>query len=88
MATGLPVVYSASGGTPELVGEEAGIGVPAPLDWERDHPPPPEALAAAVLQAAQELEDRAAAARERALLFDSRGWLARHRDVFEKLALR
>ena len=48
MASGLPVVYSASGGVPELVGDEAGVGVPAPLDWERDHPPAPEELAAAV----------------------------------------
>src|SRR5262249_30621601 len=28
MACGLPVVYAASGGTVELVGDEAGIGVP------------------------------------------------------------
>ena len=39
MASGLPVVYSASGGVPELVGEEAGVGIPAPFDWEHDHPP-------------------------------------------------
>ena len=28
MACGVPVVYSSSGGVPELVGQEAGIGVP------------------------------------------------------------
>src|SRR5207253_246016 len=48
MACGVPVVYSRSGGTPELVGDEAGVGVEAPLDWERDHPPAPDALAEAV----------------------------------------
>ena len=39
MASGLPVVYPASGGTVELVGDEAGIGVPHPDTWERDEPP-------------------------------------------------
>ena len=48
MASGLPVVYPASGGTPELVGEEAGVGVAHPDTWERDEPPAPEELAAAV----------------------------------------
>ena len=85
MASGLPVVYSASGGSPELVGEDAGAGVPAPLDWERDHPPDPEALAAAVTRVAERLDDHAEAARARALRFDLRPWVERHRQVFEEL---
>jgi glycosyltransferase involved in cell wall biosynthesis len=86
MASGLPVVYSASGGTPELVGPDAGIGIPAPLDWERDHPPAPEPLAAAVLEAAERREELGAAARARAVeRFDLRPWLERHRRLFEEL---
>ncbi len=50
MACGLPVVYSATGGVEELVGTDAGAGVPGPLDWENDHPPAPAALAECVLQ--------------------------------------
>jgi glycosyltransferase involved in cell wall biosynthesis len=88
LASGLPVVYSASGGVPELVGADAGIGIEAPLDWERDHPPSADRLADAVLAVDADLPDRADAARERALRFDSRGWIARHRAVFEQLALR
>jgi len=86
MACGLPVVYSASGGVPELVGTEAGIGVPAPLSWERDFPPDPEALAAAVLQVAERHHHYAEAARTRAVeKFDLQPWLQRHREVFAAL---
>lgn len=85
MACGLPVVYSASGGTPELVGGEAGVGVHAPLDWDRDHPPEPAALAGAVAQVADELAARSVAARERAQRFDARKWVARHREIFAEL---
>ena len=84
LACGLPVVHSASGGTPELVGD-AGAGVEAPLDWERDHPPDPAALAEAVLACAARLDELSAAARARAERFDVRPWLERHRVVFEQL---
>jgi glycosyltransferase involved in cell wall biosynthesis len=85
MASGLPVVHSASGGTPELVGDDAGIGIPAPLDWERDHPPTASDLAAAALQVAERLDEYRAAARERSLRFDSRAWIERHYTVFTDL---
>ena len=85
MASGLPVVYSESGGTPELVGD-AGVGVPAPLDWEHDHPPDPEALAAAVLRVAAQLDEYSAAARARAVeRFDLQPWIERHRALFADL---
>jgi glycosyltransferase involved in cell wall biosynthesis len=84
MASGLPVVYSQSGGTPELVGE-AGIGIPAPLDWDRDHPPEAAELARATLDLAENLDGRAVAARERALAFDVQRWVERHRAIFEEL---
>ena len=86
MASGLPVVYSASGGTPELVGPEAGIGVSAPLDWERDHPPHAEALAEAVRSVSSRLDELRLAARARAEQFNARVWVARHRELFERLA--
>lgn len=85
LACGLPVVYSASGGVPELVGD-AGFGVPAPLDWEREHPPAPEELAPLVERAAAERDELARRARHRAeALFGLQGWIARHLEVFREL---
>jgi glycosyltransferase involved in cell wall biosynthesis len=86
MACGLPVVYPASGGTVELVGDEAGIGVPHPVDWQRDEPPSPEALAEAVTRVLGERERYAAAARRRAVERFALGpWLDRHAEVFAEL---
>ena len=87
MACGLPVVYPASGGTVELVGGEAGIGVPHPEGWDRDEPPAPEALANAVERVLAERDRYAAAARARAVdRFSLEPWLERHRELFERLA--
>ena len=88
LACGLPVVYSATGGVAELVGDEAGLGLAAPLDWERDHPPSPDGLAAAVLAVRERLAERSEAARRRAVeRFDARAWVDRHLAVFAE-ALR
>jgi len=86
LACGLPVVYSATGGVPELVGDKAGIGVPGPLDWEMDHPPAPSDLAEAVLTIVGRQGEFSKEARRRAEMhFDLRTWLDRHQQVFNKL---
>jgi glycosyltransferase involved in cell wall biosynthesis len=85
MASGLPVVYPASGGTPELVGD-AGIGVAHPDTWERDEPPTPEALADAVDAVLSNLARYSQAARSRAVeRFALEPWLDRHAAVFADL---
>jgi glycosyltransferase involved in cell wall biosynthesis len=85
MACGLPVVYAASGGTVELVGEEAGIGVPHTENWERDEPPSADAFAEAVRRVLADRERYAVAARRRSERFALGPWLARHEAVFEAL---
>jgi glycosyltransferase involved in cell wall biosynthesis len=89
MACGLPVVYPESGGTVELVGDEAGIGVPHPDTWERDEPPTPEALADAVTRMLANRDEYAAAARRRAVgRFALGPWLDRHAELFEEVLSR
>ena len=87
MACGLPVVYPASGGTVELVGDEAGIGVPHPESWDRDEPPSPDALADAATRVLADLPAYSAAARKRAVeRFSLEPWLERHAQLFAELA--
>jgi len=86
MACGLPVVYSASGGVPEQVGGDAGVGIEAAQDWERDHPPDPSELCGAVLCVLRDYERFSSAARKRARnRFSLEPWLDRHRKVFSSL---
>ena len=87
MACGLPVVYSATGGTPELVGDDAGYGIPGELDWDTPRPPSAEDMAEGVCVVAERLKLFSSAARDRAVKhFDLKPWLERHRQVFEMLA--
>ena len=88
MSCGLPIIYSKSGGVEELVGEAAGIGVPAVLDWQKDHPPDPVCLAEATLKISASYEMFSKAARQRAVQrFDVRPWRERHASIFRKLIM-
>ena len=89
MACGLPVVYPASGGTVELVGDQAGIGVAHPTSFERDEPPQPDELAEAVLRVLADRAQYADAARTRAVARFALGpWLERHEELFHDLLAR
>jgi glycosyltransferase involved in cell wall biosynthesis len=86
MACGLPVVYSRTGGVPELVSDDAGVGVASPISFDEDHPPSAEALAAAVLTVTSDRERYAERARARAVEhFDVKPWVERHATVFNEL---
>lgn len=86
MATGLPVVYSSSGGTPEIVGRKAGIGIPAPMDYENHHPPSSKELAEGIKKIIGSYDEFSDAARRRAVEnFDTTPWLRRHKEIFSQL---
>ena len=86
MACGLPVVYPASGGTVELVGDVGGIGVEHEASWDRLVPPPAEAMAAAVTRVLDQLPAYSALARGRVVeRFPLDPWLDRHAELFREL---
>jgi glycosyltransferase involved in cell wall biosynthesis len=86
MSCGVPVVYSLSGGVPELVGEYGGVGVATEANWEKRVSPKPEEWAGAVLKVANNLSNYGKCARQRAIeKFDLQNWKNRHRRVFGEL---
>ncbi len=86
MAAGVPVVYAASGGTVELVGTEAGVGVPHPESWDRQQPPQPDELAAGIEQVLADLPRYRETSRRRAVARFALGpWLERHEELFVAL---
>lgn len=86
LAAGLPVVYSGTGGTPELVGDDAGVALPCAEDWDVPRAPSAEAVSDGMLRVAAAHSSFAAAARRRAIeRFDIAHWIARHRTVFHDL---
>lgn len=86
MACGLPILYSESGGVPELVGPHAGVPLSVPERWDVIHSPTETAVAAGMLEIASCHEQMGTAARERALNhFDLRIWIERHRIIFNQL---
>ncbi len=86
LAVGLPVLYSDSGGVPELVGTEAGVALPCIEDWETPRAPAPEAVGEGMLRIVRNHAAFSAAARRRAVEhFDIAHWIDRHRAVFQQL---
>lgn len=87
LSCGLPVIYSASGGVPELVGSDAGVGLSCPLDdWVHLHAPSGEDVGKGMVEVARRHAEFSATARQRAVAkFDLIHWINRHREVFTSL---
>lgn len=86
MSSGLPVLYSASGGVPEQVGPDAGVGMPMPETFEEDLSPEATAIAEGMAEVIRRHSVMAAAARRRAVeRFDLSNWLDRHESIFLSL---
>lgn len=85
LACGLPVVYSNTGGVPELV-DDCGIGLTCEESWSEAKSPRLDDVINGMLAVNRNHESFAVKARERAIAqFDIEDWIARHRDVFAAL---
>ena len=87
LASGVPVIYSATGGTMELVSEQSGIGLHVPGDWSStSQAPKPYELATAMESIFESYEGMRIAARTKAEEnFDIKNWYHRHSIIFDKL---
>jgi glycosyltransferase involved in cell wall biosynthesis len=85
LASGLPVLYAASGGVPELVGEEAGVGLAVPDTFEATPAPLPAAVAEGMAKVIAGRDRMGPAARTRSERFDIGAWIDRHRRLFADL---
>ena len=86
MSSGLPILYSSSGGIPELVGKDSGIGLKVSEDWEKVNVPTKHEIYKGILQIMDNKISMSKSARNRAVkLFDINSWIKNHNQVFEKL---
>ncbi len=85
MALGMSVVYLNNGGVPELVGD-SGMGVEVKHDWNQINLPEPQAMADAVMQVYARREEFSQKARQRAVdLFSLEKFVAKHKEIFDKV---
>jgi len=84
LACGLPVIHTSTGGTPELVGSEAGIKIITRENWNYNEVPDAIELGQSMVRIVDQIEDKKINARYRAEeKFDIFNWVDKHRMVFE-----
>ncbi|MCX6082556.1 MAG: glycosyltransferase [Chloroflexi bacterium] len=86
LASGLPVVYSASGGIHEMVGSEAGVGIDVEQSWDKISVPDPIQMGNAVLNVWENIVVFSDAARQRATdHFPLENFIRDHQEIFSRL---
>ena len=86
MACGLPILYSASGGIPELVDKDSGLGIKVPENWQITQVPGKTEIVNGMRTIIENKINMSQASRSRAVeFFDIKKWINRHENIFEKL---
>ena len=86
MSSGLPVIYSDSGGIPELVDKNSGVGLPVYENWNSIEVPKKNDLIKSIFEIMGRKKEMSEAARTRAeTLFNIKKWVKSHEEIFENL---
>ncbi len=86
MSCGLPILYSSSGGIPELVDNDSGIGLKVPENWIETEIPSTKDIKDGMLKIIDSRINMSDAARSRAVkYFDIKDWIRKHNEIFEKI---
>ena len=87
MSCGLPILYSSSGGVPELVGKDSGVGIKVEENWQRTEVPSKSAISNGMKEIIENKINMSQASRERAIeYFDIKKWIFKHKIIIEKLS--
>ena len=86
MACGLPILYSKSGGIPELVDKDSGIGIKVPENWQTTKIPRKFDIKDGMIEIIENKITMSEASRTRAVkFFDIKKWILKHEIIFEEL---
>ena len=86
MACGLPIIFSASGGIPELVCKNSGLGIKVKEDWHQTQVPDISSISNLMNEVIENKISMSQASRTRAVeFFDIKNWISRHKIICEKL---
>ncbi len=84
MSCGLPILYSASGGIPELVDQNSGIGLKVASNWQNIQIPNLKDISEGMIRIIDNKNSMSESARERAVeKFDIVYWINRHEYIFD-----
>lgn len=85
LSCGLPIIYSSTGGVPELVGKEAGISLKCKESWESSFTPEISDICDGILKVVENHQNMSDLARKRAVeKFDISTWVNRHKEIFNQ----
>ena len=85
MACGLPILYSNSGGIPELVDKESGLGINIKENWNKTMVPSTSAISNGMQKIIEKRKTMSEASRSRSVeFFDIKIWINKHQNIFEK----
>jgi len=89
MSCGLPILYSDSGGVPEIVGKKCGVPLEVELSFEKSFCPNIAIIKNGILKLINNYEYFSKESRLRAVnKFDIKYWIKRHQEVFKELILK